>query len=173
MAAETTKGANKMAIDGMGKDVAMETTEDGGKQSHIPYNFDHIDARSLFALSKVLHEGAKKYGKDNWRNISTESHLNHLISHVYAHLEGDEQDEHLEHAFCRAMMALAVWYEERKGKNFEDLVKEGAFEEKKDIKRCRDCAYFCRATENMNICNRGSLHISANKKACVKFVEAE
>lgn len=99
-------------IEGVGKDVPVETTEGGGKQSYIPYAFHLIDPKAILALAKVLAEGERKYGRDNWRKISTESHLNHALTHIYAHLGGDTQDEHLEHAFCRLMMALGVIYQE-------------------------------------------------------------
>ena len=95
-------------IPGLGKDASVSVNERGGKQSALPYRFDLIDPHALFALAKVLHMGAEKYGEDNWRNITVREHLNHLLAHVYAYLAGDTQEEHLEHAFCRAMMALAL-----------------------------------------------------------------
>lgn len=99
-------------IEGVGKDAPLETTEGGGKQSYIPYAFHLIDPKAILALAKVLAEGEREYGRDNWRKIDAESHLNHAITHIYAHLGGDTQDEHLEHAFCRLMMALGVVYQE-------------------------------------------------------------
>lgn len=95
-------------LEGVGADVPLEENEAGGKQSAIPYAFHLIDSRAIFALAKVLAEGEIKYGKDNWRKIECESHLNHALMHMYAHLAGDEQDKHLEHAFCRLMMAVGV-----------------------------------------------------------------
>ncbi len=59
-------------------------------------------------MTRVLAEGAEKYGADNWRNIDVNDHLNHLIIHAYAYLSGDRSDEHLSHVMCRAMMAQAV-----------------------------------------------------------------
>lgn len=84
------------------------TNNQGGKQSRLDYRFDLIDAKALFELARVMHEGAQKYERDNWRKIDTESHLNHAISHIYAYLAGDKQDDHLSHALCRCHMALAV-----------------------------------------------------------------
>lgn len=98
----------KEKIEGVGKDVEMVVNESGGKQSRLDYRFDLIDSKAIFALAKVLDEGEKRYGKDNWRKIEAQSHINHAISHLYAHLTGDNQDEHLEHAFCRVMMAVAT-----------------------------------------------------------------
>jgi hypothetical protein len=89
-------------------DAPMTQNVAGGKQSYIPTRFDLIDARALFQQAKVLHEGAVKYGADNWRLISVEDHLNHLIMHAYAYLAGDRSDEHLSHIMCRATFAQGV-----------------------------------------------------------------
>jgi len=93
------------------KGVASEeitTNEAGGKQSALPYRFDLIDAKAMFALAGVMYEGTKKYDVDNWRKISVDEHLNHAESHIWAHKAGDKQDSHLSHAYTRMMMALAV-----------------------------------------------------------------
>ena len=86
----------------------MTTNSQGGRQSKLDYRFDLIDTKAIFALANVLHTGEVRYGKDNWRKIDTESHLNHALSHIYAYLAGDTQDSHMGHAFCRLMMAIGV-----------------------------------------------------------------
>jgi len=89
-------------------DEEIVTNEANGKQSRLDYRFDLIDTKAIFRLANVLHTGEQRYGKDNWRKIDTDSHLNHATSHIYAYLAGDKQDDHLSHAFCRLMMALGV-----------------------------------------------------------------
>jgi hypothetical protein len=98
-------------IEGMGNNIPVRENEEGGKQSDIPYAFHLIDSKALFRLAKVYAEGAKKYERDNWRKISVEEHLNHAISHIYAYLAGDRQENHLEHAQCRINMAVAIMIE--------------------------------------------------------------
>lgn len=93
---------------GLGKNAEIEENERGGRQSKLPYDFTLIDSDALFTLANVLYEGSKKYEIDNWRRIPTEPHLNHALAHIYAYLEGNTDDNHLGHAFCRLMMALAV-----------------------------------------------------------------
>lgn len=88
--------------------VITHTNEKGGSQSHVPARFDLVDGRAMFAMCTVLHEGAEKYGENNWRLIDVEDHLNHLIMHAYAWLAGDRTDAHLSHIMCRAMFATAV-----------------------------------------------------------------
>lgn len=98
----------EVSIPHVGPTDAKVTNDVGGEQSPLPYRFDLIDAKAMFVLAGVLALGAEKYGEDNWRKLSTKEHLNRVLCHVYAYLAGDRQDDHLGHALCRAMMALAV-----------------------------------------------------------------
>lgn len=91
-----------------GTDRPITTNEKGGGQSHVPVRFDLVDGKAMFKMCAVLHEGAEKYGDNNWRLIDIGDHLNHLIMHAYAYLAGDRSDEHLSHIMCRAMFAQAV-----------------------------------------------------------------
>lgn len=95
-------------IEGMGPDQPTIVNEQGAGQSDIPYRFDLVDGNAMFKMSKVLAEGANKYGANNWRKIPVEDHLNHLIAHAYAYLSGDQSDFHLSHIMCRAMFAQGV-----------------------------------------------------------------
>ena len=100
-----------------GPDSEIVPAEEGckGLQSPTFYRFDLMDPMAMFALGKVLYEGAEKYGTDNWRHIPTNNHINKALIHIYAYLAGDTTDEHLEHAFTRLMMAIAVKHSERVG----------------------------------------------------------
>lgn len=106
----------KAVVEGVGKDAPTVTNERGGKQSKVLYRFDLLDPRAMFEMTKVLAEGAEKYGVDNWRNIDVRDHLNHLLVHTYAYLAGDKSDEHLSHIMCRAMFAQAVAIQEEESK---------------------------------------------------------
>jgi hypothetical protein len=121
-------------IDGVNHSETV-TNEKGGKQSRLDYRFDLIDARVMFELAKVMHEGAKKYEKDNWRKISVDDHLNHAQSHIWAYQAGDKQDNHLSHAFTRLMMALAVSMQEKP---------------KKGDMRCRACHFRYMTKESLD-----------------------
>lgn len=90
----------------MSPDAEVVYNDQGAGQSSLPTRFDLFDAKAMFATAIVLHEGAEKYAPGNWRGISTRDHLNHLLAHIYAYLDGDRSDAHLEHAVCRAMFAL-------------------------------------------------------------------
>jgi hypothetical protein len=121
-------------IDGVNHSETV-TNEKGGKQSRLDYRFDLIDARVMFELAKVMHEGAQQYEVDNWRKISIDEHINHAFAHLWAYMAGDEQDEHLSHAHTRTMMALAVSMQERKPK--DDL-------------NCRLCRYLTLTHDELN-----------------------
>ncbi len=95
-------------VEGVGRDSPTVVNEKGGKQSKVLYRFDLLDPGAMFEMTKVLKEGAEKYGDNNWRNIPVEDHLNHMLIHAYAYLAGDKSDEHLSHIMCRAMFAQAV-----------------------------------------------------------------
>lgn len=100
--------SDKLVVKGVGKDEPVVVNKKGGGQSKVEYRFDLLDAKAMFAMTRVLQEGAEKYGADNWRLIDVNDHINHLIIHLYAYLAKDTSDEHLAHALCRAMFALGV-----------------------------------------------------------------
>ena len=49
--------ASESIVAGVGKEAQIETNACGGKQSRIPYRLDLVDAKAMFAMAKVLHEG--------------------------------------------------------------------------------------------------------------------
>ena len=95
-------------VQGVGKDEPIIYNEAGGGQSDTQYRLDLVDPLAILEVAKVLKEGADKYGANNWKRISLDDHLNHLLVHVYAYLAGDRSAEHLSHATCRALFALGV-----------------------------------------------------------------
>lgn len=95
-------------MQGLGPDTPVVTNEDGASQSDIPYRFDLLDPTAMLRLAGVLDRGARKYGDGNWRGIRCHQHINHAMTHIYAYLSDDKQDDHLGHAFARLMMAVAT-----------------------------------------------------------------
>jgi len=97
-----------MKIQGMGDDAPTITSDSGGKQSLLPYRLDLIPPEAVFRMGDILKAGAEKYGEDNWRDVPHRDHLNHALCHIYAHLAGDEQGDHLGSALCRLTFAVAT-----------------------------------------------------------------
>lgn len=96
-----------------GPDAPTVVNDVGAKQSRLDVRFDLVPADALFAVAHVLDYGANKYGVDNWKGLSIESILNHMIAHAYAYLSGDFSDDHLEHCATRALMALQLHLEDK------------------------------------------------------------
>lgn len=84
------------------------TRPDLSPNAPIPFAFHLIYANATMAIARVFAEGAERYERDNWRLISCEEHINQAITHLFAALAGDKQDEHLEHAGARIIMAIAT-----------------------------------------------------------------
>lgn len=91
-------------------EIPTETVvnEAGAKQSRTVYRMDLIQARAVLEVAKVMEEGSKKYGENNWHKIPTKDHINHALIHLLAYLIGDEQEPHLPHAAWRVLAALEV-----------------------------------------------------------------
>lgn len=100
-------------VAGVGRDAPTTVNDAGGKQSHVPYRADLLPARAVLSVAAVLDEGARKYGEDNWRKIPIRDHVNHVLTHLFAHLAGDTSDDHLAHAATRALFALDIAIHER------------------------------------------------------------
>lgn len=93
----------------------IQTNEAGGKESKLEYRFDLVDPKAMFRMAHILHEGANKYGENNWRLLSSRDNINRAITHLYAAiydmeygLSKSDQDDHLGHALCRIMFAIGT-----------------------------------------------------------------
>jgi hypothetical protein len=80
--------------------------EQGGKQSHLDARFDCIPPVVLRLLAQCLGFGARKYGKDNWKNIPQWDHLNHAVNHINEWNRGNRDEPHLVNAMARLTFAL-------------------------------------------------------------------
>jgi 5'(3')-deoxyribonucleotidase len=80
----------------------------GGKQTNLEARYDLLPPLALQEVAKVLHQGAEKYGPDNWKLLSIQEINNHTLGHLinYETTNGDVDD--LSHAACRALMALQL-----------------------------------------------------------------
>jgi hypothetical protein len=95
-------------VEGVGKDAPTVTNDKGGKQSKVIYGMDCLPPKAILDVARTLEEGRQKYGKDNWKQIEIDSHLNHALIHMFAYIAGDTSDDHLNHATCRLMFALEL-----------------------------------------------------------------
>jgi hypothetical protein len=71
-------------------------------------------------MARVMAEGLTNHQEGGWRNVPLKVHLNHALVHLFAHLAEDDQDDHLDHALCRLMMAVDIQHMEREFADGED-----------------------------------------------------
>ena len=106
----------RKSIAGVEPDAPVVENKNGGKQSDTPYGFHLVPTSAIFDAAKVLKYGADKYSESfehrNYTKIPSVDHLNHALQHIYAHLAGDQQDDHLGHALVRMMFAYDVYQKE-------------------------------------------------------------
>ena len=117
-------------------DTKAEVVENklGGKQSKLGVRLDLLDAEAVLRLGRVLALGAESHGVDNWRNIPRQDHINHALNHLIVYLaekrskktvlvpgaaieytsehppivHSTPSEDHLGHAMCRVMFAMAT-----------------------------------------------------------------
>lgn len=102
------KAANKVMPGNLGPDAEMVVNDRGGMGSKMDADLTLLDPMAMMRAAVVMGVGARRYARDNWRLISIDDHLNHMLVHAYAYLAGDKQDDHLGHMLARAVMAVAV-----------------------------------------------------------------
>ena len=90
-------------------DDPIVTNEAGGQQSATGFRLDLVDPRAMLRLGAVLQEGVDKgYERNNWMQIGAMDHVNHALGHLMMWLDGDRQEDHLGHSFCRLMFATRM-----------------------------------------------------------------
>lgn len=94
----------------------------GGKQSQVLRDYTLVPVNALAQVARVMYNGSLKYDKDNWKSIPCNDHINHALNHVYLHLAGNTQEDHLAHATTRMMMALEL---QHGGNNNDDTNNHG------------------------------------------------
>jgi hypothetical protein len=64
-------------------------------------------------IVKVLEFGAKKYARDNWKNVEADRYVKAAFRHLIAYSQGEENDKesglsHLAHLGCCVLFLLAL-----------------------------------------------------------------
>lgn len=96
-----------MNVAGVGPDAPTVTNASGARQSEVPVAFGlAFPWLGAIAVARVVKGGLTKYGRDNWRGLTAEDHIEHAMMHLAAWFAGDRTDDHLSHAGCRLLFAL-------------------------------------------------------------------
>lgn len=102
----------------------MIEEHNGGKHTKLAERYDLVAVDAERLKAQILAEGAVRYNDpdgSNWRKIPIRHHLNHALAHIYEYLDGNRDEAHLGHAYCRLMFAVAL--ELASCKNFLDTRK--------------------------------------------------
>ena len=92
----------------------MSSSNTAVKQDHNKAPMALIPYAALHSEALVLHHGAEKYGRDNWRKGMNHMRLlNAAMRHLTAYIAGSDDDSesglsHLAHA--RACLAFLIHY---------------------------------------------------------------
>jgi len=80
--------------------------------------FDLIPYSAVERLSEVLHEGAEKYGENNWKKgMPVNDIVAHAIRHLFLYLEGQHNEDHIGHALCN--LAFVTYFQDNQEKYTE------------------------------------------------------
>jgi len=66
-----------------------------------------LPEEAIIALENVMIEAVPKHGMDSWRGQDLDYHLMRAERHIQKRAMGDNTEDHLAHAACRLLLALA------------------------------------------------------------------
>lgn len=102
-------------VHGLEPDAPMTTNADGYKTRASPYRFELLPTDAVLAVCAIFTSGAKDHGDWNWLKGDAKHHVGKACTHLCAWLTGDRSDDHLTHAGCRILMAIAIDLRSRHG----------------------------------------------------------
>lgn len=80
-------------------------------REHHYGDFRHVPYWGMIRVATTCHEGATKYGEENWHHgFTVKSLCNHAIRHIRKWISGDNTEDHLGHATWNVMAAIHMFH---------------------------------------------------------------
>lgn len=87
--------------------AAMDVNARGGRH-HRGLAFTQLPAEAVRRAAAIITAGIATHGKNNWRRLGVDEHLDHAAEHLNRYMAGDDEEDHLGHALCRVLFACEV-----------------------------------------------------------------